>query len=142
MPTIQNKRALTFCGAWTAYGFHEDGFSSGIRIAANYLDARPPFVIKDAERIIPSSFSDSILDLALSGLELIRRMMEAPFVLMMMILVGIISVWENILELMSGGTEKPGTSGERLEVVRAVRRNWQASAGISDAGAGKRVKFA
>ncbi|PWN37801.1 FAD/NAD(P)-binding domain-containing protein [Meira miltonrushii] len=38
-----------FAGAWTNYGFHEDGFSSGLR-AAYALGATPPFEIKDAER--------------------------------------------------------------------------------------------
>ncbi|EGF82338.1 hypothetical protein BATDEDRAFT_2042, partial [Batrachochytrium dendrobatidis JAM81] len=27
---IQNKHATTFCGAWTNYGFHEDGCTSGL----------------------------------------------------------------------------------------------------------------
>ncbi|KAJ6441781.1 MFS transporter [Purpureocillium lavendulum] len=28
---IQNKRGISYAGAWTKYGFHEDGFSSGLR---------------------------------------------------------------------------------------------------------------
>ncbi len=31
LPEIQGKRALWFAGAWTAFGFHEDGLKSGLR---------------------------------------------------------------------------------------------------------------
>ncbi|EED79173.1 predicted protein, partial [Postia placenta Mad-698-R] len=33
LSTIQNKRGISFVGAWTKYGFHEDGFTSGLRAA-------------------------------------------------------------------------------------------------------------
>ncbi|UNI15299.1 Cytochrome c oxidase assembly protein cox11, mitochondrial [Purpureocillium takamizusanense] len=48
---IQNKRGISFAGAWTNYGFHEDGFSSGLRVARDHLGATLPF------EIIDSSFS-------------------------------------------------------------------------------------
>lgn len=35
-----------FCGAWTNYGFHEDGFTSGLRVA-EALEAECPFPIQD-----------------------------------------------------------------------------------------------
>jgi len=34
---IQGVRNIWFCGAWTGYGFHEDGLSSGLAIAQNIL---------------------------------------------------------------------------------------------------------
>jgi hypothetical protein len=37
-------------GAWTLYGFHEDGFTSGIRTAER-LGAKIPFEIVDARYI-------------------------------------------------------------------------------------------
>ncbi|TEB20132.1 FAD/NAD(P)-binding domain-containing protein [Coprinellus micaceus] len=40
MPTIQNRRSITFAGAWLKYGFHEDGFTSGL-LAACAVDEEP-----------------------------------------------------------------------------------------------------
>lgn len=40
---------------------HEDGFSSGMRIAADYLDVSPPFTPRHAERVIAESRSDYFL---------------------------------------------------------------------------------
>lgn len=48
LPRIQNTRGISYCGAWTNYGFHEDGFTSGILVAQNYLGARIPFRVKDS----------------------------------------------------------------------------------------------
>ena len=49
LPEI-NSDKLSFVGAWTLYGFHEDGFTSGIR-AAERLGAKIPFEIIDARCI-------------------------------------------------------------------------------------------
>jgi predicted NAD/FAD-binding protein len=34
LPTIQGRDGLWYAGAWTGYGFHEDGLKSALRIAA------------------------------------------------------------------------------------------------------------
>lgn len=48
LPRIQNKRGISFAGAWTKYGFHEDGFSSGLKVATEHLGAKLPFEFKDS----------------------------------------------------------------------------------------------
>jgi len=34
VPTLQGQQHSYFCGAWTGYGFHEDGLKSGLDVAA------------------------------------------------------------------------------------------------------------
>lgn len=48
LPRIQNTRGISYCGAWTKYGFHEDGFSSGLKVAMDHLGAKLPFQFKDS----------------------------------------------------------------------------------------------
>lgn len=48
LPKIQNTRGISYCGAWTKYGFHEDGFSSGLYVAKEHLGARLPFDFVDS----------------------------------------------------------------------------------------------
>ena len=48
LETIQNQRGVSYCGAWTKYGFHEDGFSSGLKAAVEHLGAKLPFEYEDS----------------------------------------------------------------------------------------------
>lgn len=50
-----SDRHRAFAGAWTRYGFHEDGFASGLRAAAVLPGVAQPFSIKgaDMEREVP-----------------------------------------------------------------------------------------
>ena len=50
MHLIQNVRGISFAGAYLRYGFHEDGFSSGLRAAVDHLGAKPPFEIREPDR--------------------------------------------------------------------------------------------
>ena len=36
LPTIQGKNRIWFAGAWTGYGFHEDGLKSALRVVADF----------------------------------------------------------------------------------------------------------
>ena len=45
---IQNTSGISYCGAWTKYGFHEDGFSSGLKVAIDHLGAKIPFDFVDS----------------------------------------------------------------------------------------------
>ena len=42
LKNIQGKRNIWFCGAWTKYGFHEDGLNSAIEIA-KYFNITAPW---------------------------------------------------------------------------------------------------
>ncbi|MCA3857521.1 MAG: NAD/FAD-binding protein, partial [Burkholderia sp.] len=33
LPSLQGRRDTWFAGAWTGYGFHEDGLKSALRVA-------------------------------------------------------------------------------------------------------------
>ena len=48
LPKIQNTRGISYAGAWAKYGFHEDGFSSGVRVAMEHLGAKIPFEFTDS----------------------------------------------------------------------------------------------
>ena len=37
LPQLQGQRHTYFCGAWTGYGFHEDGLKSGLAVARQIL---------------------------------------------------------------------------------------------------------
>lgn len=42
LPMIQGRNRTWFCGAWTGYGFHEDGLQSAFRIAEK-MNISPPW---------------------------------------------------------------------------------------------------
>jgi predicted NAD/FAD-binding protein len=35
--SLQGQQHTYFCGAWTGYGFHEDGLKSGLQVARQLL---------------------------------------------------------------------------------------------------------
>ena len=37
LPALQGRQHSYFCGAWTGYGFHEDGLASGLEAARRVL---------------------------------------------------------------------------------------------------------
>ena len=37
LPALQGQQHTYFCGAWTGYGFHEDGLKSGLHVAKELL---------------------------------------------------------------------------------------------------------
>lgn len=76
---LQGKDGIYFAGAWLKYGFHEDGFKSGLQVAQS-LGASLPFKILSAEREVPKR------DLALWIVDTIEtfRVLLTPWVLMVL----------------------------------------------------------
>ncbi|MBX3455541.1 NAD(P)/FAD-dependent oxidoreductase [Ferrovibrio sp.] len=51
---IQGKQRLWFAGAWAGYGFHEDGFTAGLRVA-EALGAPAPFAADSRQRLLEAA---------------------------------------------------------------------------------------
>ena len=45
---MQGKNRLWFCGAWTGFGFHEDGLQSAVRVVSK-INARTGTLREAAE---------------------------------------------------------------------------------------------
>jgi len=41
LPSLQGLRHTWYCGAWTRYGFHEDGLASALKVAHSFGIAAP-----------------------------------------------------------------------------------------------------
>jgi predicted NAD/FAD-binding protein len=41
LPLIQGNSSIWYCGAWTGFGFHEDGLWSAHRLCAQLLGRDP-----------------------------------------------------------------------------------------------------
>lgn len=53
---LQGQQGTYYCGAWMGYGFHEDGFRSGIEVASAISGVAPPWVQKwGRQAMIPKS---------------------------------------------------------------------------------------
>ena len=47
LPQLQGRHQTWFCGAWTRYGFHEDGLLSALAVARDFGIAAPWQVAAD-----------------------------------------------------------------------------------------------
>lgn len=39
LPLIQGQSSIWYCGVWTGFGFHEDGFGSGELVAEDLMES-------------------------------------------------------------------------------------------------------
>ncbi|CAE6450754.1 unnamed protein product [Rhizoctonia solani] len=77
---IQSTRGISYAGAWTKYGFHEDGFASGLRAAASLpipgLKLQLPFSIASPDRASGSATARKLGENLFAMAESVRCMMS------------------------------------------------------------------
>ncbi|WVQ99628.1 hypothetical protein IAU59_006765 [Kwoniella sp. CBS 9459] len=127
LPLIQNKRGISFVGAWTKYGFHEDGFTSSMRLVTQApFNVRPPFPLKPATRNLPRVGPVLFVGRNLVNLLEVARKRSEPLWYWVSWIVVVGLVW---LDQVCAAT---GLQGVRKEVVR-LRGYWVSSGeGTSD----------
>ncbi|KAF8318513.1 FAD/NAD-binding domain-containing protein [Clavulina sp. PMI_390] len=76
LPTIQNRRSIAFAGAWTQYGFHEDGFTSGVKAAQDYIGCQIPFELRSPDRQAAYGRQEIAIDYTMQILENLRRILS------------------------------------------------------------------
>ncbi|KAG9097801.1 hypothetical protein FRC06_007176 [Ceratobasidium sp. 370] len=95
LPRIQNVRGISYAGAWTKYGFHEDGFTSGLRAATSIplanLRVSIPFAITSPDRASESVAVRKVVEQTIGVGESVRRLVSG-FVWWMFGLVGLVDV--------------------------------------------------
>lgn len=76
--SIQGQRGISFAGAWTKYGFHEDGFTSAFKLLINApFNVKPPFPLKPASRTIkPPTTLETAGRLVVGSIERARRVID------------------------------------------------------------------
>nr|XP_031863464.1 uncharacterized protein CI109_001340 [Kwoniella shandongensis]KAA5530536.1 hypothetical protein CI109_001340 [Kwoniella shandongensis] len=116
LPAIQNRRGISYVGAWTKYGFHEDGFSSAMKLLVQEpFGVVPPFELKPATRQLPSGLW--IGQTLVGGLEQLRKRAEPGWEwVSWAVIVGLVWV-ERVLSVV-------GWNDSRKEVSR-VKAFWQ-----------------
>ncbi|WVR06843.1 hypothetical protein IAU60_003879 [Kwoniella sp. DSM 27419] len=123
LPAIQNKRDISFAGAWTKYGFHEDGFTSSMRLLTQApFNVKPPFPVKPATRGLPQAGASVMLARAVvSVLESARRRADPAWYWVRWVMVMLL-VW---VEQVATGLRLHGT---QKEVIR-LRKEWMGDEG-------------
>ena len=89
---IQNKRSISYAGAWTKFGFHEDSFSSGLR-AAKHREPNLPIKSIDSTLSRGQPPTTGIVGHCLrTAIQLIQRVLD---------------VWSTLISMRDGNTGSP-----------------------------------
>jgi hypothetical protein len=100
LPSVQNKRGISYVGAWTKYGFHEDGFSSSFKLLTESpFKVKPPFEHKPAQRNLPKpGLVEGLGRGIVGGIERIRRAVESTgiFVIIGWVMVVVLLIVEKV----------------------------------------------
>jgi hypothetical protein len=124
LSTLQGWKGCRFAGAWSNYGFHEDGFTSGLR-AAHDLGAVLPFEVKSAERSLPSS--SKVSNWTLVAIEAVRFQIS-PFLAMLFapIYIALFLLLETLINavvfLTTGGKKTRCAIRNELQ---SIRSSWE-----------------
>lgn len=122
---LQGQDGLHFAGAWLNYGFHEDGFTSGLRVGER-LGAKLPFDIRSAERDLPPGDVSLVL---VEGLEAVRTRLAAPLIRGLHPLIVLASlILEMVANLLTYLLAGPGVRCEIRNGLRRVRVDWERNA--------------
>jgi hypothetical protein len=120
---LQGWRGARFAGAWTNYGFHEDGFTSGL-YAATELGAVLPFEIQSAERSLPASSTISRHALQLTE---IMRSFVAPYLALLLapVYIALFLLLETVINGVLYATSGAGARSTIRNEIRNVRASWE-----------------
>ncbi|ORY32929.1 hypothetical protein BCR39DRAFT_522408 [Naematelia encephala] len=118
LPSIQNQRRISYVGAWTKYGFHEDGFASAMRLVTSApFDAKPPFPFQSAQRAIQEVGPATLLGRkVMTFAERARHELVPAWIWVSWVIVALLVWAEQVLA-------RVGLHGVRREVVR-IRGCW------------------
>jgi hypothetical protein len=78
---LQGENNTYFCGAWMGYGFHEDGFRSGIEVATNIAGVPVPWVKKYGQEAMMPAPSAMLAKLEAQSLfQVVSKAVTRPIV--------------------------------------------------------------
>ncbi|KDN51352.1 FAD/NAD(P)-binding domain-containing protein [Tilletiaria anomala UBC 951] len=127
---LQGSMGLYFAGAWLKYGFHEDGFSSGMR-AAIALGAKAPFEPIPAERPVPHLLlATALVALAERARSIATALFASPVVFGLIVANVLIELAVNIaFAFTTSADSRQSRKCQIRNTLREIRIRWEGSLG-------------